>query len=119
MISSDKLKFLKFWFPAFFYSGIIFYVSGLPGSVIPPQINLFDKLCHVAEYMGLGFLTGRAMKGTAGFPSKKVRFLVVLFCFFYGLSDEFHQMFVPGRDFSFGDVAADAIGGLLGSLWIR
>ena len=28
----------------------------------------------------------------------------------YGVSDEFHQSFVPGRQASVGDVAADAVG---------
>ena len=32
----------------------------------------------------------------------------------YGLSDEFHQSFVPMRDASIYDVFADIIGGMLG-----
>ncbi len=35
-----------------------------------------------------------------------------------GLADEFHQMFVSGRSSSMGDVAADFLGGLFGSLFI-
>lgn len=35
----------------------------------------------------------------------------------YGISDEFHQSFVPGRDASLMDVATDAIGAAIG-LWL-
>ncbi len=34
----------------------------------------------------------------------------------YGISDEFHQSFVPGRQPSWYDVLADGLGGLLGVL---
>ncbi len=37
----------------------------------------------------------------------------VLFCSLYGLSDEWHQSFVPGRDASLGDWLADTIGAVL------
>jgi VanZ family protein len=33
----------------------------------------------------------------------------------YGVSDEFHQYFVPGRSVEALDVLADALGGLLGA----
>jgi VanZ family protein len=37
----------------------------------------------------------------------------------YGLSDEVHQSFIPGRDASVGDVVADALGALLGAAaWV-
>jgi VanZ family protein len=39
----------------------------------------------------------------------------------YGLGDEVHQLFVPGRLFDLADLAADAAGGALGSgayLWL-
>ena len=37
----------------------------------------------------------------------------VLFCFFYGMSDEWHQSFVPGRDADWLDLAADTLGALI------
>jgi VanZ family protein len=41
--------------------------------------------------------------------------LVALAVMLYGISDEFHQYFVPGRSVDVYDVLADALGGLLGA----
>ena len=35
----------------------------------------------------------------------------------YGISDEYHQSFVPGREAGVADAIADTIGGFLG-VWI-
>jgi VanZ family protein len=44
----------------------------------------------------------------------------VLFCLLFGISDEFHQAFIPGRVVSAWDVAADSFGALLVvCLWYR
>jgi VanZ family protein len=40
---------------------------------------------------------------------------VALAVMLYGVSDEFHQYFVPGRSVEALDVLADALGGLLGA----
>ena len=39
--------------------------------------------------------------------------LVMLFCFFYACTDEFHQLFVENRGSSFLDVLLDYTGSLL------
>ena len=38
-----------------------------------------------------------------------------LFALMYGISDEFHQSFIQGRDSSWLDVMADGAGGYLGA----
>jgi VanZ family protein len=47
-------------------------------------------------------------------------FLVLVFSALYGLSDEFHQLFVPRRQFDLKDLAADVAGGTIGLavLWL-
>jgi len=42
--------------------------------------------------------------------------LIVIFSTLYGMSDEWHQSFVPGRDASAWDVLADTLGALIVSL---
>ncbi len=107
-------RILKFWFPVLFYSGIIFYVSSLP-SVTLPVGGPTDKIVHIIEYAILGFLTARAIRGSSDSWSRRKIFLTaVVFSFAYGLSDEFHQMFVAGRTSSLADAFADGIGGWLG-----
>ena len=38
------------------------------------------------------------------------------FCIFYATTDEFHQLFVPGRTGRLLDIGIDSCGALLGSL---
>ncbi|PIZ83818.1 hypothetical protein COX97_00370 [Candidatus Pacearchaeota archaeon CG_4_10_14_0_2_um_filter_05_32_18] len=41
---------------------------------------------------------------------------VIIFSFLYAISDEIHQVFVPGRAFSYGDIFVDLCGILLVSI---
>jgi hypothetical protein len=107
--------FFKFWFPVIFYFVIIFYVSGLPNLQVSFKGLPVDKFFHILEYSVAGCLLARALHNTQGYLSKAMIFWgVVLFCSLYGLGDEIHQSFVVGRSASWGDLMADALGGLLG-----
>jgi len=109
------MKFLRFWFPVILYSGIIFYASSIPNITTPlPEIH-FDIVLHVILYMPFGFLVARGIFNTRSFNSRKMLvFLACLISFLYGISDEFHQFFVVGRDAAFADLLADTIGGAIG-----
>jgi VanZ family protein len=75
-----------------------------------------DKILHIFEYLVLGFLFMRAYLNTAG-KDYKLRgiFTSTFFAFLVGCSDEYHQLFVPNRIVSLGDILADIIGGFIGS----
>ncbi len=94
---------------ALLYMAAIFALSSLPGSAagIPPP---WDKLAHFLEYAVLGFLLGR---GTGQFD------LALAIAALYGLSDELHQAFVPGREASILDWLADALGAAFGAALSR
>lgn len=63
----------------------------------------------------LGFLFMGSMKTTtSGYRIGQV-WLVVVLVVLYGLLDEFHQYFVPGRTVDIYDALADAAGALLGA----
>jgi VanZ family protein len=49
-------------------------------------------------------------------PVLKIILFTVIFGLVYGLSDEFHQLYVPGRSCSGFDLIIDTAGSFLGSL---
>lgn len=108
------VKFLNFWFPVAAYSGIIFTISSF--SKVPNALGAvnFDKLWHVAEYMPFGFFLTRGIAKQWSFARSVLWILVLTGVVLFGISDEYHQSFVPGRYSSLLDIVADAIGGMMG-----
>jgi VanZ family protein len=106
------LKFLKFWFPVLLYCCIIFGVSSIPSVEMPPGIvPHLDKVIHAVEFGILAVLLARAVRITSLTASLPLVFAIALyFTVFYGVTDEFHQSFVPGRSADFDDLLADTIG---------
>jgi VanZ family protein len=102
--------------------GMIFYLSHQPGDIVQiPRFPGLDKLLHGIAY---GSLAGAFLYGLYPFIHESNRVLtaivVVLLSILFGISDEFHQSYVPGRFVSAWDVAADACGALLVvCLWYR
>lgn len=99
------------------YSALVFYLSSLPLDAIPSLgFSLNDKLVHLKVYFGWGVLCTWALR--TSFPSLgsgRLVFWAALGGALYGLSDEIHQMFVPGRAAELEDLAADAAGATLGA----
>lgn len=99
----------------------IFVASSLPASELP-QIGFpgVDKLEHGLAYAALGAAVARALGGP---PSWLGRWgLAAALAIGYGVSDEVHQLFVPGRRFDVADLLADAVGATIGAaayLWFR
>ena len=70
-----------------------------------------DKLLHALAYAGLCVcVIVAATRGRWREATARVVLVSALACVLYGITDEGHQSFVPGRDASAGDVAADALG---------
>jgi hypothetical protein len=111
------------WLPVMAWCGVIFLLSSMPGGGAGRDPLLWRVLTtggHLAEYGVLGVLLGRTVPPGAGFAWWFLGWgLAVL----WGVSDEFHQSFVPGRDVEFYDVTMDAIGAAAGlvvwRLWLR
>jgi VanZ family protein len=68
--------------------------------------SAFREVMHAVEYLFLGVLVGIGLGRRTW-----VAFFV---CVAYSLSDEVHQLFVPGRAFQLQDLALDALGSALG-----
>ncbi|WP_018467266.1 VanZ family protein [Calidithermus timidus] len=88
------------------HMALIFWFSAQPGDAVGIPAP-WDKLVHAGVYALLGHLLTQGTQRPLFSWS-----LAVL----YGLSDEVHQMFVPGRVFDLGDWLADAIGAALATL---
>ncbi|MHB8811176.1 MAG: VanZ family protein [Desulfobulbaceae bacterium] len=101
--------------------GIIFLLSRQPGTDL--HLSLApgaDKLGHGVLYAILAWTTILALVPALPRRTLRIGVLVVLFCFLYGISDEFHQSFVPGREPSGGDLLADAAGAAFAvAVWLR
>jgi VanZ family protein len=89
-------------------------------SSIGPAALVPDWITHGSAYAILAFLTCRALAGGMGRPLSTGAFaLAVALVTLYGVSDEYHQSFVPRRDASLGDVAKDLGGALVGCTLFR
>ena len=102
------------WISTLAYAGVIFYLSSRCWSG-PPLFLHADKVIHLVIYAGLGALCVWALRGTSLRGRAQLLPLAVAMAFIYGVTDEMHQMFVPGRDASAADLVFDAIGGFLGA----
>ena len=72
-----------------------------------------DKVIHFFLFGTLTILTLRGHFRNNPLPHKKSFFLVVTFCTLYGLLLETVQFYLPERDFSWLDLAADGLGSSL------
>lgn len=96
------------------YCGLIFLLSAQSDFDFGPKILWslvfdFDKVVHAMEYGVLAALFLRATHHAS---------LSLLSTFLYGVGDEVHQYFVPGRSASPFDALADLTGaGLVCAAW--
>lgn len=108
--------------PVTLIMGTIFFLSHQPGTdfQLPPVPGL-DKLGHGIIYALLAAAALYAVPGeTLRIKPGRSGMLIVLFCLLYGLADEYHQSFIPGRMASFADVLADGAGAAaLVFLWLK
>jgi len=134
------------WLPSLLWMALIFSASNDAGSaqhssrLFEPLIRwlfplmvqarvdeihyLFRKCAHLAEFALLAILVWRAIRHATPNRPPPWRWsqaaLALLFVALYAASDEFHQMFIPGRCGQVSDVFVDASGGAigLGLLWL-
>jgi len=129
------------WIAVFFWMSVIFYLSHQPAAesselsgrvtevivdtikTVAPQVRvekqdlhkIVRKNAHFLYYFVFGILAANAfrMSGVGGFRGI---LLALLICVLYAISDEIHQIFVPGRSGEFRDVIIDSSGGGTGIL---
>lgn len=109
----QKLKvLLNLWFPVLFWMALIFTFSSMQvgsASEFYWKDFIVKKTAHLIEYGILATLMYRGLIGSK-VEKKKAMYFAVLTAFTYGLTDEFHQSFTPGRGPKFTDVIIDTTG---------
>lgn len=107
------MKSVRNWLPAILIMGFIYYLSALPGPTVD-GLGLGKESYHInGHFLLYFFLCFTFFKGT------KHAVLSVVLSILYGVLDELHQVFVPGRSAGFFDVFVDSVGVLLAGviLW--
>lgn len=124
------------WLPVYILMIIIFYFSHQPASdsselsgsitlfvteialkvlpFLPLDIemlhSLIRKSAHFVIYMLLGYFVLRALAKV-----KRLNILLAItICLLYAISDEAHQLFIPGRSGEIRDVLIDSAGATIG-----
>jgi VanZ family protein len=80
-------------------------IPGISAASVDVGHMLTRKAAHFTEY---GILFWLLVRG----PMKERPYLALMLCVVYALTDEGHQVFVPGRTASLYDVALDSTGAL-------
>ena len=107
---------IRYQLPAILWAVLIFVSSSIPSDKLPPLAVLgIDKLIHFGVFFIFCLLAHRAFRIQSGieFLSRHSLLFSIVATILYGISDEIHQVFVPGRQSSVYDALADALGGLL------
>ncbi len=107
---------LSLWLPVILWMGFIFALSAQPKIQLSPE-PFWDltikKTGHFDLYFVLSILLQRALSGGIREflnTSRRTFILATLISTLYAISDETHQMFVPGRGPSALDVGIDVAG---------
>lgn len=115
----NQIRWLSLWTPVAVYMALIYGVSAQSDAAPPAAVS--DTLAHAVVYVGLAVVVVRALAG--GLPARVTRGIAgtaLVVAIGYGATDEWHQLFVPGRVGELHDLYADAFGACAGvvACWV-
>ncbi len=116
-IPSRQEGFAFTWLPVIVYIATIFLLSAQTNMRPPLHYQNSDKLMHLLEYGGLGWLLARAL--WAKRPHRSLLFVVgatLVLGMGIAAADEKFQSYIPGRESSVFDWIADSCGLALAQL---
>jgi VanZ family protein len=104
---------------------MIFLLSSRPATSYEDAGNALDFIpaldffVHFGLYFVLAVLVHAVLRTYLPKRKDMLMFDTVVFALLYGVSDEFHQSFVPGRTLSGTDLLADVLGAVVAvTLWL-
>ena len=115
-------RFRSYWGPVILFAVFIFALSSVPRPPILGDWEINDKYKHALLFGAFAATLWRALSQTRFSGTALLAPLTVLFTSLYGATDEFHQLFVPGRSSDWRDWAADTVGAILicaALAWVR
>lgn len=127
------------WIVLFLWLGFIFYMSAQPvyksnslsrnmaekivkiAKKFFPYMNInisgfnhyLRKIAHFFCYMVLGILVVKVLD-MMGMKGRDKIIIALLLCVLYAISDEYHQLYVPGRGAQVKDIIIDSVGAIVG-----
>ncbi|MGQ0600811.1 MAG: VanZ family protein [Anaerolineales bacterium] len=110
-------RFALRWGPALLMMATIFVFSGTPGDDLPGLGWWEDVFTNGGHAVGYALLAAALLYGLSERRVITIRmlWLAVLLATVYGVTDELHQGFVPGRSPDWMDVFVDGAGALIGA----
>jgi len=118
---ADLPRWLRDFAPLIFWMALIFFLSSQSRLVdieSDTGDKLFYKSAHIIAYAALTWFWWRALAARRRI-TWPVLSAACLLAIIYGVSDEIHQLYVPGRNGHIADVLFDASGALLMVLLLR
>ena len=101
------------------WMGVIYFLSAQPAESYPSLFWGADKIVHMALFGMLGVFLSLTFGLHRGRTSWRGVVFITVIVMLYGVSDEYHQSFVPGRNPGVDDIIADTIGGILAALLVQ
>lgn len=101
------------WIITLLIAVFIFYISSqsFPNGSPGPSWNFKPYLYHILIFFLLSFFLSISLsKGLSNY--KIFVFIAILIGLAYGIFDELHQFFVPGRECAIDDALIDGVGSL-------
>lgn len=107
---------MKYRILAILWMGLIFVSSSIPSDAFP-EVSFWGwaKLIHLIYFGVLCFLLQRTLQNQTTFPflARNSILFAILFAACYGMTDEFHQLYTPGRHAQVTDILIDLLGASL------
>ena len=115
----EKRKVALVYIPLIIYWSLLLMGTSLPAPDVP-SFGIGDKFTHFGAYFGLAVLLSFTFHYQNKYLFLKKYFLTstLVVVTVYGLLDEFHQSFIPGRSSEFFDWVADVIGAAAGIIFV-